>query len=427
MAIDVGSDVASTPGLARDEDSIRREVRSWIAENWDPGLALVEWRTRLADAGWATPSWSPRWYGRGLPAWADELVKEELKRAGAVGLPLGGGMGLAAPTILEHGPDAVRERFLRPILTGEELWCQLFSEPSAGSDLAGLTAHAVEDGDRWIVSGQKVWNTSAHHADFGILIARTNWDVPKHRGLTYFVLPMKQPGVTVRPLRQMNDYSSFNEVFMDDAVIPADHVVGEVGGGWSVALTTLAYERRFGGMTRPAYRPGIGRAVDEAIIEADDHFETYKWYPQRGGRADLVVEHARRNDRLGDPVVRQEIARLHSMQRVAAWTAERARAARALGRPPGAEGSIGKLATSDIARQASKVHSLVAGPDSLLHGPESAFEGLIAEVYVSVPGQSIAGGTDEIQRNILGEKMLGLPREPAPDKDKPYRDVTRNG
>jgi alkylation response protein AidB-like acyl-CoA dehydrogenase len=387
----------------------------------------VAWRTLLVDAGWATPSWSPRWYGRGLPVWADVVAKEELARARAVGLPLGGGMALAAPTILEHGPDSVRERFLRPILTGEELWCQLFSEPGAGSDLAGLTCHAVRDGDRWIVNGQKVWTTSAHHADFGILIARTSWDVPKHRGLTYFVLPMQQEGVVVRPLRQMNDYSSFNEVFMDDAVIPADHVVGEVGGGWAVALTTLSYERRFGGMTRPAYETGAGRAIDEAIAEADRHFETYKWYPQRAGRSDLVVDHARRNGRLGDPLVRQEVARLHSMQKVAAWTSERASASRALGRPPGAEGSIGKLASSQIARQASKTHSLVARPDSLLHGPDGAFDGLIAEVYESVPGQSIAGGTDEIQRNILAEKMLGLPREPAPDKDRPFRDVARNG
>ena len=167
------------------------------------------------------PSWSQQWHGRGLPAWADDVVANEIRAAGAVGLPLGSGAWLAAPTILEHGPDAVRERLLAPILTGEETWCQLFSEPGAGSDLAGLTTRAERDGDEWVVNGQKVWNTSAHHADFGMLVARTDWDAPKHRGLTYFALPMHQPGVEVRPLRQMNDHSSFNEVFMTDARVPA--------------------------------------------------------------------------------------------------------------------------------------------------------------------------------------------------------------
>jgi alkylation response protein AidB-like acyl-CoA dehydrogenase len=288
----------------------------------------------------------------------------------------------------------------------------------------------VRDGDRWIVNGQKVWNTSAHHADYGILVARTNWDVPKHRGLSYFALPMRQPGVEVRPLRQMNFHASFNEVFMTDAEIPADHLVGEEGNGWAVALTTLAFERRFGVlMQRPRPSPARGRAVEEAEAEAAEHIKTYSWYPQRAGRADLAVPHAQRAGRAGDPVVRQELARLHCLQRVSAWTAERAKAARALGRPPGAEGSIGKLALSNLARQAARVHAVAAGAHGLLAGSEATapFDGLIAEVLISVPAQSIAGGTDEIQRNILGEKILGLPREPALDKDRPFRDVPRNG
>lgn len=411
---------ASTAG------QVRERVRAWLADNWDPDASLLAWRSRLVDAGWATPSWPTHWYGLGLPAWADDIVTDEIVTIGAAGLPVGGGMGLAAPTILTHGSDALRARFLRPILTGQETWCQLFSEPGAGSDLAGLTTRAVLDGDHWVVDGQKVWNTSAHHADFGMLVARTDWDVPKHRGLTYFVLPMHQDAIEVRPLRQMNDHSSFNEVFMSEAVIPKDFVVGDVGAGWSVALTTLAHERRFGAVARPRYRVGAGLALREATLEAEQHLATYNWYPQRAGRVDLVVEHARSAGRSQDPVVRQQIARLLSMQRVSGWTAERARATRALGRPPGAEGSVGKLSLSRVARQAAAVHALIGGATGLLSGAAAPFDGVIAEVLVSVPAQSIAGGTDEIQKNIVGEQVLGLPREPAPDRDQPFRTVRRS-
>ena len=197
------------------------------------------------------------------------------------------------------------ERFLARTLTGEITWCQLFSEPGAGSDLAGLTTTAVRDGDRWIVNGQKVWNTSAHHADFGILVARTDWDVPKHRGLSYFALPMKQPGVEVRPLRQMNFHASFNEVFMTDAEIPTDHLIGEEGDGLGGGPDDLGLRtalRRDDG--RPRFRGG-GRANAEAEAEADEHLRTYSWYPQRAGRADLVAPHASAAGVNEDPLVRQ--------------------------------------------------------------------------------------------------------------------------
>jgi alkylation response protein AidB-like acyl-CoA dehydrogenase len=407
-------------------DRVRAEAAAWIGDHWHPDLALLDWRRALFAAGWAVPSWPGRWGGRDLPRWADEVVAGALVDAGAVGLPLGVGTALAAPTLLAHGPDGVRDRFLAATVTGERTWCQLFSEPGAGSDLAGLTTTARRDGDEWVVSGQKVWNTSAHHAHLGLLLARTDWDVPKHRGLTYFVLPMHQPGVEARPLRQMNEHQSFNEVFLTEARVPGDHVVGEVGDGWRVALTTLAFERRFGGLSRPAYAAAGGRAVDEARAEADAYFETYRWYPQRAGRVDLVVERAQATGAAADPVVRQEIARLLSLQRASRWTAERARAGLALGRTPGPEGSIGKLATSLVARQAARVHAMIAGADALLTGPDSVAGGVVAEVIVSVPAQSIAGGTDEIQRNILGEKALGLPREPAPERTAPFRDLPRN-
>jgi alkylation response protein AidB-like acyl-CoA dehydrogenase len=409
------------------EDDVRTAVRSWVAEAWDPALPLVEWRRLLAASGWAAPSWPERWQGRGLPAWADDAAAAEILAAGAVGAPVGAAMALAAPTILAHGTDEVCAALLPGILTGEHTWCQLFSEPAAGSDLAGLITRAVRDGDEWVVNGQKVWNTSAHHADLGLLVARTDWDAPKHRGLTYFALPMHQAGIEVRPLRQMNDHASFNEVFLTDARVPVANVIGTVGAGWAVALTTLAFERRFGGMARPAYSTAPGRALDEARREADRHFATYSWYPQRAGRADLVVEHARQAGVSADPVVRQEIARLLSEQRVSRWTAERARTSRALGRTPGPEGSIGKLATSNVARRAAKVHTMLAGAAGMLAGPDSRFGGVIAEVLLSVPAQSIAGGTDEIQRNIIGEKALGFPKDPSLDASVPFRKLRRNG
>jgi alkylation response protein AidB-like acyl-CoA dehydrogenase len=223
----------------------------------------------------------------------------------------------------------------------------------------------------------------------------------------------------------MNYHASFNEVFMTDAVIPKEYVIGDVGGGWAGALTTLSYERRFASLGRADLR-GMGRAIDEARHEADEFYSTYAWYPQRAGRVDLVIDFARRAGRKDDPLVRQEVARLITMQRVSSWTASRAAAARALGRPPGAEGSIGKLSLSQTARQAAHVHSMIAGARGTLSGPESPYGGVIAEVLISVPAQSIAGGTDEIQRNILGERILGLPREPAADSDAPFRDVRRN-
>jgi len=400
-------------------EQVRAEVRAWLAEHWDPDLPLLEWRERLVASGWAAPSWPRRWFGRGLPEWAERVVGDELAAVDAVGRPPGIAPSLAAATILEHGPDHLRARFLRPLLTGGETWAQLFSEPGAGSDLAGLTTRAVLDGDRWVVNGQKVWSTSAHHADLGLLLARTDWDAPKHRGITCFVLPMRQRGVEVRPLRQMNHHASFNEVFLADAEVPADHVIGAAGEGWPVALTTLAHERRFAAR-RVVLPTGGGRARDEARAEAAELLETYRWYPQRMGRPDLALDHARRLGRATDPVVRQELARLHALRRVSEWTAARARASTARGRP-GPEGSIAKLLLSHIARQAARTHTVICGPRGTLRGADGPYDGAIAEVFVSVPAQSIAGGTDEIQRNILAERVLGLPREPAPGRDVPFR------
>ena len=418
------ADSGHSPVEMTDEQSkasVREEVRRWIEAHWDPTLELSAWRHQLHTAGWACPTWPTEWSGRGLPAWSDDIVNDELKASGAVGTPLGSGMLLAAPTILAHGSSTLKRRLLPRIVTGADTWCQLFSEPGSGSDLAGLTTTAVRDGEVFVVNGQKVWSTSAHHADLGMLLARTDWDAPKHQGISWMVLPMHQPGVEARPLRQMNGYASFNEVFLSDAVVPVDNVVGRLGEGWPIALTTLAHERGFGSVRRSTFL-SEGRAVEEAEAEAEAYFATYCWYPQRAGRVDLVAEHAQVTGRNTDPVSRQAIAGLTALHRAHQWTADRARLNRALGRPPGAEGSIGKLGLSEVARAAARTHTQIAGPAGMLIGTDSPLEGMIAEVLVSVPAQSIAGGTDEIQRNITAERVLGLPKEPRVGSTVSFRD-----
>ncbi|MBX3707023.1 MAG: acyl-CoA dehydrogenase family protein [Pseudomonadales bacterium] len=409
-------------------EQVREEARAWLAEHWDSDLPLAEWRRRLVSSGWGCPTWPAAWFGKGLSEALGEVVQAEFRRAGAVGVASSGVRMLAAATLLEHGSEEQKARLLPRILTGEDTWCQLFSEPGSGSDLAGLTTRAELNRDTWIVNGQKVWTTSAHHARYGMLLARTDWDVPKHRGLSFFVLEIEQPGVEVRPLRQMNGHASFNEVFMTDARVPRDMLVGKPGGGWQVALTTLAHERRLadGMRTWGQAERGEGRVYRELREEQARVMEPYKWYPQRAGRVDLILPVARASGRLPDPVVRQEIARALMLERAAQWTARRARAARALGQPPGPEGSLGKLAASVVARAAARAHAAAVGPDALLAGENAPAEGMVAEVLLSVPAISIAGGTDEIQRNIIAERVLGLPKEPRDDVDVPFRDVRRN-
>src|SRR3954463_5106060 len=219
------------------------EVGAWLEANWDPDLTVAEWWERLGLSGWAAPSLPENAYGKGLSRNDAVRAQTEISQFGALGAPAGLGLMLAAPTIATHGTQEQIDLYVREIVTGQKAWCQLFSEPGAGSDLAGLTTRAERDGDEFVINGQKVWTTGAGHAAYGMLLARTDWDVPKHRGISYFALPMRQPGVEVRPLRQMNGYASFNEVFLSDARIPHDHLIGDVGDGWSAALTTLAHER----------------------------------------------------------------------------------------------------------------------------------------------------------------------------------------
>jgi alkylation response protein AidB-like acyl-CoA dehydrogenase len=410
------------------EASVRAEVRAWLEANWNVDHGLVEWRNKLIDSGWGVPSWPKDWFGRELPMALEGVVEDEFKRIGAVGVAKTGIRRLAAATLLAHGTDAQREKWLRRSLTGEDTWCQLFSEPGSGSDLAGATTRAEFKGNRWVINGQKVWTTSAHHADWGLLLARTDVNVPKHQGLSYFILDIHQPGVEVRPLRQMNGHASFNQVFFNDAEVPPEYLVSEVGRGWAVATTTLMHERRGadGIRTWGMASGGVGRVYDEERAESATVMEPYKWYPQRAGRVDLVMERAKATARASDPMVRQEIAKLLCMSKTAEWTARRARAAQMQGRPQGPEGSLGKLVSSHVARAAARVHTLISGADAMLTGEDGAMGGLIAEILVSVPAGSIAGGTDEIQRNIIAERVLGMPKEPRTDNDRPFRDVPKN-
>jgi alkylation response protein AidB-like acyl-CoA dehydrogenase len=411
------------------EDSVRSEVRGWLEANWSPDYGLIEWRLKLIDSGWGVPTWPRAWYGRDLPVRLQPVVDQEFERLGVVGVAKTGIRRLAAATLLAHGSDMQKEKFLKRSLSGEDTWCQLFSEPGSGSDLAGATTRAEKKGNRWIINGQKVWTTSAHHADWGLLLARTDFDVPKHAGLTYFIIDIHQPGVQVVPLRQMNGHASFNQVFFTDAEVLPEHQVDQLGRGWSVATTTLMHERREADGVRNWGRAsaiGQGRIYREEAEENATAMAPYKWYPQRAGRVDLVMDRAKETGAIADPVVRQEIAKLLTMQKSAEWTARRARAAQMQGKPQGPEGSLGKLASSHVARAAARVHTMITGTNAMLSGEDSPLGGVIAEILISVPAGSIAGGTDEIQRNIISERVLGMPKEPRTDNDRPFRDVPKN-
>ena len=410
------------------EADVRAEVSAWLKANWSPDYGLVEWRLKLIESGWGAPHYPKEWHGRGLPVKFNEIVDDEFRKIGAVTVCRAGIRTLAAATILDHGSDLHKEKFLKRILTGEDTWCQLFSEPGSGSDMAAATTRADFKGNKWIINGQKVWTTSAHKADWALLLARTDWDQPKHKGLSYFLLNMRQAGVNAQPLKQMNGHASFNQVFITDAEVEPELQMGKNGEGWKIATTTLMHERRGAGALRTWAVPSDrkGRIYAEENAEIATTMEPYKWYPQRAGRVDLLLERAKATGKINDPVVRQELAKVLVLSKSAEWTALRARAAQQLGRPQGPEGSLGKLLGSHVARAAARVHTMIDGANAMLTGSDGTLDGIIAEVLVSVPATSIAGGTDEIQRNIISERILQMPKEADPFANKPFRDVPRN-
>ena len=425
------TDLRAASGPDTDPDTLRAEARAWFEQEWDPDVSLGEWWERLAESRWGFPTWSPEWYGRGLGSQQAGIVTEERVRIGAFGPPSGIGVMMAGPTIAGHGTEDQKRRFLPAMVSGKEIWCQLFSEPGSGSDLASLQTRAVRDGDEWVVNGQKVWTSGAQFSRWGILIARTNPDQPKHKGITYFVIDMHQPGIEVRPLKEMTGGATFNEVFFTDARVPHENVIGDVDEGWAVAVTTLAHERSslgagsMGGMGGGAMfgagdlsarvgdlanRPASGEMAGMAAAFGGGGGSMIKALPQLFGRD-------------GDPVVRQEVARLYSLLEIARFTGLRAQAAAARGERPGPAVSTGKLAASTIVRALRDTGLAIEGAHGMLQGDDAPLGGMLQMLALFSPAVSIAGGSDQIQRNIIGERVLGLPGEPRVDKDLPFRDL----
>ncbi|HKE75884.1 MAG TPA: acyl-CoA dehydrogenase family protein [Acidimicrobiales bacterium] len=405
------------------------EVRAWIAASWDLDLSLAEWWRRLAAAGLAFPHWPEGLGGRGWSPAESRVVARELGAAGAVAPPTGVGQAMGGPTVIAHGTEAQRQALVPGLASGEDGWCQLFSEPSSGSDLAGLQTTAVRDGDEWVVNGQKVWNSGAHNADRGLLLARTDPSVPKHQGISYFVIDMDQPGVDARPLRQMNGGADFDEVFLTDARVPADRLIGELGGGWHVAQTTLAHERANIG-TRTAggaVFPSGGRygLLDERVGDLLARAAASTRGPISGFVIPprVLVDLAREFGRHDDPVIRQRLVAFRAMADTNRWNGQRTRAAAAQGTKPGVDANLAKLNVANMARTSRDLALAIIGPYGMLAGDDAPHGGAVQTVALSSPAASLGGGTDEIQRNVIGERGLGLPREPQADKDVPFRDL----
>ena len=396
------------------ESSRLNERLDQLVDKIDGGVDdAVELRGLQYDLGLAWIHFPEGFGGLGLAPDRQKDVDHRLRQAGAPAATerLFFGLTLAGPTVVTHGSDELRRRLLRRMFTGEDSWCQLFSEPGAGSDLAGLAAKAERDGDEWVISGQKVWNTFAHLADRGMLVARTDPEAPKHKGLTYFALDMHAPGVEVRPLRQMTGEAEFNEVYMSEVRVPDADRVGDVGEGWRVAMTTLMNERTtIGGSSGPA--PGMGSgAIAEAV---------------RIWRDEAVDRSAATKDRLMQLFIEAEALRLTNL---------RASQARRAGNP-GPEGSIAKLMFAEVHKRIYSLCVDLLGPAALVDYDytmrRSEALGLVGppgsarKMFLRSRANSIEGGTSEIQRNILGERVLGLPGEPRVDKELPWSEVPRS-
>ena len=407
------------------------EVQAWVDANWDTEITIREWWRRLADAGYAYPSWPEGLGGTGAPRRDAATIAGVLAQNRVIGPPVGAmAAHLAAPTILEHATETLQQELVRGIATGEAAWCQLFSEPGSGSDLASIGTRAERDGNEWVVTGQKVWNSAADVADIGMLLARTDVDVPKHAGITYFAIDMKQPGIEARPLKQMNGASNFCEVFLTEARVPANRVIGEVNDGWRVAQTTLLNERNSvagGGlfglvMARSGSDGDLDRKVGEVVDRAREAARARK-SPLSAGAvpAKVMVELAQTFGVSDHPVVRQELARYISQVRVNGWTMRRIGAAG--GKLTNADGSIAKLTTARICQQSRDLSYQIVGAQGMLMGSGSPLQGDLQLVNLASPGNRLGGGSDEIQLNVLGERGLGLPREPTSDREVPYRDL----
>ena len=410
-------------------EEVRAEVEAFVDEHWSDAVTVEEWWRLLADRGYSLPNLAPEDGGRG---WTHDLVRAlnaTLTRRRVLGPPGGIGLLLAAPTIAGCGTPEQKRRFLPRILDGRDAWCQLFSEPQAGSDLAGLQTKAVRDGDEWVITGQKVWTSGAQHADWGILLARTDPDAPKHRGITYFAFPMRQPGVTVRPLVEMTGRALFNEVFLDGARVAHEHVIGGLNDGWRVANVTLEVERvgighsgtaAFGAATPGSAAGHLGEAA--AGFVGQRSALGVSMVSKR--TVQTLTDLARTKGLATDPTVRQQLAEVYTNNRLGPMAVWRARADPVRRTP--AEGNLAKLRNTEGLRLAREVSGSLLGPAAALWGEEAETSGYLQELIVFSPAPSIYGGTDEVQRNVIGERALGLPKEPGPPKDTPFRELPKN-
>ncbi len=398
-----------------DEAAFRAEARAWLSDHarrrdadTPPPVTLTDafsdaerehvraakaWQATLFDGGWAGITWPREHGGRGGTAVQQIIFTQEQARFDVSPGVFAQGIGMAGPTLMAYGTPEQQRRFLRPMLRGDEVWCQLFSEPGAGSDLASLGTSAVPDGDEWVVNGQKVWTSSAQYADYGILLARTDPDVPKHRGITYFLLDMSTPGVEVRPLRQITGTAHFNEVFLTDVRIPDANRVGAAGDGWRVTMTTLSNERSL----------IAGAAV---------------------GRFERLRDLARNQGRAGDPHVRQELVRVYSEQSLITYLGWRALTALSQGRQPGPETSLAKLALGDLVARAGDLAVALRGPAGTLADGDGDGD-YWTQQFLGQWSTRIGGGTEQVQRSVIAERILGLPREPSGDRDLTWRQTTR--
>ena len=420
------------------------ELKSWLDDNWDPDLTVAEWWERLGLAGWAAPSLPENAYGRNLSRNEAVSVAEAISDHGALGAPGGLGLLLAAPTIATHGTQEQIDLYVRDIVTGQKAWCQLFSEPVAGSDLAGLQTRAVQDGEEWIVNGQKVWTSGGHYADLGMLIARTNSDAPKHQGISYFAIDMHQPGVDIRPLKEMTGRALFNEVFMSDAVTTTDALIGDQNNGWAVANTTLAFERAGLGAggghaaASAALAGTVAGHLDQRVGDFVSNRRSRTGGAQFRGAGRMLIELAKQAGAIDDPTIRQDLMRLHTLTEIGRMQTLRLKALKAAGGDIPGYGNIGKLSMSDMMRLQRDVGMRIMGAAGTLHaydseGTERLREatgnpaiGFISELALFAQAPPIYGGTDQVQRNIIGERVLGLPKEPGFDRATPFIELPKN-
>ena len=422
------------------------DLQKFLDSEWDPELSVGEWWEKLGSEGWAAPAWPSAWYGRDLSREESGRVAAAITKHGALGAPGGLGLLLAGPTIATHGSDEQKQRYLRDIVTGQKAWCQLFSEPGAGSDLAGLGCKAVKDGEEWIINGQKVWTSGGQIADLGMLIARTDPDVPKHQGITWFAFDMHQPGVEVRPLREMTGRALFNEVFLSDARVPDSEIIGGLNNGWAVANTTLMFERAGLG----AGGHGAASLAQPGTVAGDLDKRAGDFVRERkdgggdpvgilGGAAKALTELAKSTGKAKDPSIRQHLMKLHTLTELGRYNNLRLKAAKAAGKDIPGLPNIAKLSMSEIVRTQRDLGLAIVGPYGTLHAynPDdravlneatgNPFLGMITELALFAQGPPIYGGTDQVQRNIIGERVLGLPKEPNNDRTTAYKDLPKNG